>query len=214
MIDVVSVFTPEYKSNTYILTEVDSHRTIIIDPTLFSITEINNYLLSNALSIDYVIPTHGHFDHIEGIGKLNNTHQFDIIANPECSVAFQDPKKNYSFYIQNKNIRLRSPNIIVEEDIHQFSWNNSQIQIIKTPGHSPCSVCIIVNSSMLFSGDTILMKYSPFSKFPDGDAELLKTSIRKIYSTLPHSTLVYPGHGDSFLLGSIGSKFTFLLNQS
>lgn len=210
MIEVVSLFTPEYKSNTYILTEVESHRTIIIDPTLFSITEINNYLLRNTLSIDYVIPTHGHFDHIEGIGKLSNMHQFDIIATPECSVAFQDPKKNYSFFFQNKNVTLRSPNIMIDEDIHQFSWKNAQIQILKTPGHSPCSVCIIVDNSMLFSGDTILLEYSPFSKFPDGDAAKLKESITMIYSILSPETIVYPGHGQPFNLGSITTKFCFL----
>jgi len=210
MIKVIPIFTQEYKSNTYILIAEDSPRAIIIDPTIFSMTEINNYLLRNALSIDYVIPTHGHFDHIEGIGKLSDMHQFDIIANQECCVAFQDPKKNYSFFFQSKNLSLRSPISIIDEDIHQFHWHNTEIHIIKTPGHSPCSVCIVVDNSMLFSGDTILLKYSPFSKFPDGDAKLLKTSIKKIYSTFPHSTLVYPGHGDTFLLGSIGSKFNFL----
>ena len=93
MIEIISIITPKYKSNTYIITNAKSHRTIIIDPTLFSISEINNYLFRNTLYIDYVIPIHGHFDHIEGIGKLNDMHQFDIIANQECSIAFQDPKK-------------------------------------------------------------------------------------------------------------------------
>lgn len=214
MIEVVSLYTPEYKSNTYIFTKVGSHSIIIIDPTLFSLSEINEYIYRKNLSIDYVIPTHGHFDHIEGIGKLSDNYQFDVIATRDCSVAFQNPKKNYSFFFQNKNISLRLPNIIIEEDIYEFSWNKTLIQIIKTPGHSPCSVCIIVNNNILFSGDTILLEFSPFSKFPDADAELLRTSIRKIYSTISHSTKVYPGHGDSFLLGSIGSKFNFLLNQS
>lgn len=209
--EIFSIYTPEYKSNTYIVTEEDSNRAIIIDPTLFSLTDINNYIFRNELTIDYVIPTHGHFDHIEGIDRLKDSHQFDVIANSECSIAFQNPKKNYSAYFQNKNIRLSSPNIIIEENIYSFRWYCTQVQIIKTAGHSPCSVCITFNESALFSGDTILQEYSPFSKFPDGDSEQLMISIRNIYSMLSHEILVYPGHGQPFHLGSINKTFRFLI---
>lgn len=210
MIDIVSINTPEYKSKTYIIAHRESHHSIVIDPTVSSLIEINNYLLKNGLFIDYVIPTHGHFDHIEGIGKLREMFKFDLIANMECSIALGDPKRNYSFYYEKKNVSLPSPDILFNEDIYNFRWNDIQIKIIKTPGHSPCSVCILVDGIFLFSGDTILLEYNPFSKFPDGNAEQLKASIKKIYSTFPHSLVVYPGHGDSFLLGSIVPNFNFL----
>ncbi|MFA6403648.1 MAG: MBL fold metallo-hydrolase [Salinivirgaceae bacterium] len=210
MIDVISIFTPEYKSKTYMVVDKDSKSTIIIDPTIFSVTEISNFLLNNNISLDYVIPTHGHFDHIEGISKLQELYGFDVLANSECCEAFLNPKKNYSAFFQNKNVRISLPNIIIDEDIYNLKWNNTEIQIIKTPGHSPCSVCIVFNNLFLFSGDTILQEYSPFSKFPDGDAELLKTSIKRVFSIFPPSTLVYPGHGVEFHLGLINLKFKFL----
>ncbi len=210
MIDVISIYTPEYKSRTYILTNLESHHSIVIDPTITSLIEIRNQVHEFGLSIDFVIPTHGHFDHIEGIGKLREMFPFYLVASMECAIALEDPKKNYSFYAQNKNLNLPLPDIQFNEDIYSFVWNDVEIKIFKTPGHSPCSVCILVEDAMLFSGDTILLEYNPFSKFPDGNAEQLRNSIKKMYSLFPHSLIVYPGHGDSFILGSIVSKFDFL----
>ena len=200
--EVDSIYTPEYKSNTYIVTDVDSNRAIIIDPTLFSITEINNYIFRNELTIDYVIPTHGHFDHIEGIDRLKDSHQFDVIANSECSIAFQNPKKNYSFFLKSKNISLNPPNIIIDEVVHQFLWNNTKIQIIKTPGHSPCSACIAINNEMLFTGDSLLKDFKPVTKLPDSDKSQYINSICQIFNGFPSDIIIYPGHGESFLLSS------------
>lgn len=208
MIDVFSITTPEFKSRTYVLTE--NLHSIVIDPTIYSVSEITNYISSKNASIEYVIPTHGHFDHIEGIGKLRDIYSFKVLTNAECSKSFSDPKKNYSFYFMNRNISLNPPEVIVNEDIYEFIWHGNEIKVIRTPGHSPCSICIVVNNTILFSGDTILIEFNPFSKFPDGNSEHLKTSIEKLYRTIPHTTLVYPGHGDSFLLGSIDDKFDFL----
>jgi glyoxylase-like metal-dependent hydrolase (beta-lactamase superfamily II) len=210
MIDVFSIFTPEFKSRTYVLTE--NQHSIIIDPTIYSISEICNHISSINASIDFVIPTHGHFDHIEGIGKLRDKYSFKVLTNTDCSKSFADPKRNYSFYFFNKNISLNPPEILIDEEVYEFKWHENEIKLIRTPGHSPCSICIAINNKLLFSGDTILMEFNPFSKFPDGNSEQLKISIQNLFHSMPHSTMVYPGHGASFLLGSIHGRFDFLNN--
>ena len=210
MIQIKSIVTPEYKSNTYLIIDKDTKRLIVIDPTVFSTKTIEDYIDLQDLQLDYIIPTHGHFDHIEGISVLYEKYKLNIVASNECISALSSPKKNYSFYYKNKNLSITIPGIIFQEDNYELSWNHNSIQIIKTPGHSPCSVCIIVDNSILFSGDTILIEYNPFSKFPDGDSERLITSLKRIYNKYPHSMMVYPGHGDPFTLGKIGYQFAFL----
>lgn len=210
MIELVSIFTEEYKSNTYLLINAESKSAIIIDPTIQSVKGIEEQLHGKHLKIDYIIPTHGHFDHIEGIGILVKKYKFDIIGTAESRISFCDSKKNYSFYFQNKNLTIDPPNMVFNEETFSLEWFKNIITIIKTPGHSPCSICIAVNGEYLFSGDSILLEFSPFSKFPDGDSGALIRSITKIYSTMPHSLTVYPGHGARFMLGDISSCFSFL----
>ena len=211
MISVTTVFSPEYQSNSYILAKKDSGRAIIIDPTLSSIKNIQACLEKNKLQLDYIIPTHGHFDHIEGIDELRRHYKTDVIANMECSLSFQNPKKNYSTYFENKNIVLSPPSIIIDNENHQLNWDGDMLQVIRTPGHSPCSICIHTDY-FLFSGDTILVEYNPFNKFPDSNAALLKESIKKIFTMFSRDLLVYPGHGLPFKLGTISSKFEFLIS--
>lgn len=210
MIQIKAIVTPEYKSNTYLIIDEDYKRLIVIDPTIFSTKTIENYISCQELQLDYIIPTHGHFDHVEGINVLSEKYKFNIVASNECNNTINNPKKNYSYYYKNMNLSISIPGIIYAGDNYELIWNHNNFQIIKTPGHSPCSACIVLNGTMLFSGDTILIEYNSFSKFPDGDKELLIINIKKIYNSFQHSMVVYPGHGDPFNLGEIGIFFDFL----
>jgi glyoxylase-like metal-dependent hydrolase (beta-lactamase superfamily II) len=74
--------------------------------------------------------------------------------------------------------------------------------VIHTPGHSPGSVCLYLpEADALFSGDT-LFEGGPgatgrsFSDFPT-----IVGSIREKVLTLPASTCVYTGHGQSTSVG-------------
>ena len=97
---------------------------------------------------------------------------------------------------------LPLPNIIIDENIHKFLWNNIEIQIIKTPGHSPCSVCIGINNGILFTGDSLLKNYKPVTKLPDSDKSQYINSIKQIINRFSPDTIIYPGHGESFILST------------
>jgi hydroxyacylglutathione hydrolase len=210
MIEVVTIYTPANKSNTYIIWGNNKNTAIVIDPTIHSVSEISRFLNKNDLTLDIIIATHGHLDHIEGIDLLREIYRSKVFATQECSIAFQDPWKNYSRYFDNKNISIGLPDIIPDQDPYYLKWYNTEIKIIKTPGHSHCSTCISVDDELLFSGDTILLEYSPFSKLPDSDPNALKESIRMILKGFSPDTVIYPGHGEYFLLNAMSQKFDFL----
>jgi hydroxyacylglutathione hydrolase len=210
MIDVVTICTPAYKSNSYIIRDSNTSKVIVVDPTIYSVSEIVKFLFENNSILEIIIPTHGHLDHIEGIDILRVKYRSQVITTRECSLAFQDPRKNYSRYIDNKNISIGLPDLITDKDPYIFRWCNSEISIIKTPGHSPCSTCIAIDNKMLFGGDTILLDYSPFTKLPDSDSNSLKESIKMIIRDFSPDTVTFPGHGKSFLLNSVINKFDFL----
>lgn len=210
MIDVVTICTPAYKSNSYIIRCSNTSKVIVVDPTIYSVSEIVKFLVGNNSILEIIIPTHGHLDHIEGIAILRDKFRSKVITTRECSIAFQDLRKTYSRYLGNKNISIGLPYTITEKDTYIFSWCNSEIRIIKTPGHSPCSTCITIDNKILLSGDTILLDYSPFTKLPDSDSNSLKESIKMIVRYFSPDTLTYPGHGKSFLLNSVIKKSDFL----
>ena len=59
-------------------------------------------------------------------------------------------------------------------------------------------MCIDVEN-MLFTGDTI-MPFKPYFNGRDSNEDDWKMSIKKINSSFPQETIIYPGHGDCLTL--------------
>jgi len=83
-----------------------------------------------------------------------------------------------------------------------MKWYNISLHFFKTPGHSSGSICIHFRNN-LFSGDTILQNSKTVVKLPGGDKEALRKSLLLIFRTFDPSTIIFPGHGDSFKLSEI-----------
>jgi glyoxylase-like metal-dependent hydrolase (beta-lactamase superfamily II) len=75
------------------------------------------------------------------------------------------------------------------------------IRVIHSPGHSPGSVCYQAGG-ILFSGDVLFHRSVGRVDLPNGSAEDQIASVRRLYSLLPDSTKVYPGHGELTDIGS------------
>jgi len=88
--------------------------------------------------------------------------------------------------------------IILEEIGYTLEWNSHKIDFISTPGHSNGSICILINNK-LFSGDTI-MQYKPFIPRKRVSIDILRESINSILLSNNGATIIYPGHGEPFLL--------------
>jgi len=66
------------------------------------------------------------------------------------------------------------------------------------PGHSLGSICLELEGR-LFTGDTI-MQSKPYINKRNGSKVLFFESVKMINDSYPKDTLVYPGHGEIFLL--------------
>ncbi len=75
-------------------------------------------------------------------------------------------------------------------------FNETELKVIHTPGHSAGSVCFYAeNDKFLISGDTLFLESVGRTDFPSGSqVELEKSIINKLY-ILPDDTMVLPGHG-------------------
>ena len=75
-----------------------------------------------------------------------------------------------------------------------------EIEVIRTPGHTPGSVCLRIGET-LFSGDTLFA--GAIGKAEDqADLRLEVQNIRRSLLALPPSTRVFPGHGPATTIGA------------
>ena len=126
-------------------------------------------------SVDKVIMTHTHRDHVENMEKVSEK------LDPEI----------YSFNPENPDV-----NSSELEESEKIMFSGMEFDIIHTPGHKDDSICLYnPENKVLFTGDLIFPEGS-FGRtdLEEGDREKLIESIKKI--TELEVEEFYPGHGN------------------
>ena len=75
------------------------------------------------------------------------------------------------------------------------------IKCVEMPGHSTGSIGIIIDNKLFFSGDSLLKNVHVTTSLPGGSKKDYRSITVPLIKALPNETLVYPGHGESFILG-------------
>jgi hydroxyacylglutathione hydrolase len=177
-------------TNCYVASCEAVKEAIIIDPGLDFNAEaqpILNYIQRNQLKIKFIINTHGHSDHTKGDAVFQ-----EKLGVPIC-IHMLD-----GYFLQTLPVPNLSPKILLEEG-SEIKFGNESLKVLHTPGHTAGSICLI-GEKILFSGDTLFASSIGRTDFVEGSPSNMKASLEKIRQ-LPNNLIVYPGHGESTLLG-------------
>jgi glyoxylase-like metal-dependent hydrolase (beta-lactamase superfamily II) len=190
-------------SNCYVVFDEDCKSCIIIDPGTNESSEIIEFIESKKLIIDYVILTHEHFDHIWGVNALVEFADPIIIASQYCANMVKDKRKNLSLFHDQLGFVIYKEIKSVENLKGAITWGKHIIKFINTPGHSESSISVYINQC-LFSGDLMIKDLKTVTKLPTGNKNKLLHSLELIKKNFSNrNIIVYPGHGDFFLLDDI-----------
>ena len=171
-----------YQTNCYIVNAPGSTHCCIIDPG-YEAGKILSKVQSMGLTVDAILLTHGHFDHVGAVAE--------IAAETDCDV-----------YISADDLSL--PPMITSGKLyytHTYPTTGSvtvaglTFRVIPTPGHTPGSVCLVCEDVM-FSGDTLFCGSCGRTDLPGGNSQQILASLKNL-AALPGNYRVYPGHGSS-----------------
>lgn len=150
------------------------------------------------LKIDYIINTHGHFDHVGANRKLKEAtgaqlmiHRQDVpmLRSVSASAAVWGLKAEDS----------PDPDRILE-DGNTIRVGDITLAVIHTPGHSPGGISLHTDKCV-FVGDTLFAGSIGRTDFPGGDFNTLISSIRKKLFVLGDDVRVLTGHGPDTTIG-------------
>lgn len=193
----------ELYTNCYVVYDKEKKHAFIVDAPSPS-WEVVDFINKEKLNVEFIILTHGHFDHISALSEM----PFPFYIHKEDTQLMKNPELNGSTFFSSSVKVGREPVSFLEEN-KPLTFGNSKIEIFHTPGHTPGSVCIKIDK-WLFSGDTLFFGSIGRTDVPLGSYESLIKSIRAKILVLPKDLLVYPGHGESSTIEEEISSNPFL----
>jgi len=186
--------------NTYLVYKENTMKGFIIDPGS-DIGPLLDHCDGNHITVESIIATHTHIDHIAGVGEVQRRYGIPFY----CSEREKDFIKNVS--VQARMFGVKDPGIPEIDrflpDSGSMTLSGFELQLFHTPGHSPGSLSFYNReNSIVFSGDALFNMSIGRTDLPGGSYEELIRSIEERLFTLPDETTVYPGHGPATTIGS------------
>jgi glyoxylase-like metal-dependent hydrolase (beta-lactamase superfamily II) len=197
-----------FSANCYLVYDENSKKACLIDPAIYDV-KVMKTINEKELSIEYIILTHGHIDHILGATAFKEKTGAKIGAHRLEVEYLVDPEKSMTSMYSNEII---SPDILLKEnDI--LNIGEVSFKVIHTPGHTKGSCCFVCESKkVIFSGDTLFKGSIGRSDLYGGDYKSLLQSLQKLKS-MNQNYKIYTGHGDTTTLeNEIGYNIYFREN--
>ena len=188
---------------TYVVHDSETKLGVVIDPVLNyepaagkctteSVKHLVSYLESENISIEYLLETHIHADHLSGTSALKNAIGGKVGIGSQV-VQIQETFADV-FNVESSFAADGSEFDVLFEDDESFTVGKLQFKVWHTPGHTPACVSYLVEDS-IFVGDTLFMPDYGTARtdFPAGSAQNLYHSIQRILS-LPDQTRIFLCH--------------------
>lgn len=159
---------------TYVLADETARKALIIDPVFGQVDRDLALLSELGLTLELVVDTHAHADHITAAWLLKQ--------RTACKIASAE-------VINAEHVDL----YLKEGDL--FGVPGVTLRALSTPGHTDgCMSFVLSDESMVFTGDALLIRGCGRSDFQQGSAHKLYQSITGKLFSLPDRCLVYPAH--------------------
>jgi len=177
------------RANTYIVSDEKHDGTFIVDAGAYN-PRLER--LINDKKIEYILLTHGHFDHIMGVSELKKRFPDAKVCIHEADAPMlSDDMLSLAFAFGagvDKDLKAD----IILHDGDELPFGDKLIRVIHTPGHTKGGVTYMIDDCM-FTGDTLFCGSVGRTDFPGGDMNVLNDSICRLFD-IDGDYNVYPGH--------------------
>jgi glyoxylase-like metal-dependent hydrolase (beta-lactamase superfamily II) len=204
-----------FGENAYVIstTSSDGQRVgWVIDPGLSPQSEqLLAYVQSELITLEKIILTHGHADHIAGLDTVHAAH-------PQSQVLIADADRAM---LTDSQLNLSAPfgfDVVLETgddgDIQpgmELLLGQSKWVALDTSGHSPGGRSLYCpQARVVFTGDALFAGSIGRTDFPGSDHTRLIRNIREQLLSLPPETVIYSGHGPTSTIGNERKSNPFL----
>ena len=200
---VQAFFDDQTWTVSYVVSDNATRHAAIVDPVLDfdlksgstgtrSADKVIAYVRNHGLTVDWILETHAHADHLSGARYLQEKVGGRIAIGERIREVQATFKKFYN--LERGFLADGSQFDHLFEDGETFMIGAVEARALLVPGHTPADLAYVVDGGV-FVGDTLFMPDlgSARADFPGGDARMLYRSMRRLLD-LPPETRMYVCH--------------------
>ncbi len=148
--------------------------------------------------VQYIVNTHGHFDHILANAAVQQATGARIAVHPLEAPRLAGSAGDLAAWLSGP-FPQSSPDLLLNEG-DELTFGCLGFRVLHTPGHAPGHICL-VGHGVAFVGDVLFRRGIGRWDLEGGDYEALIRSIQDKLFALRDETKVYPGHGPATTIG-------------
>jgi sulfur dioxygenase len=168
------LFDKDTSTYTYLLADTETHEAILIDPVVEQLDRDLQFIDELGLTLKIALETHVHADHVTSAAILRERTGAKLGVSAAGNVPTADLQLKDGDTIQVGKVVLEAR---------------------ATPGHTDgCMSFVTADQSMVFTGDTLMIRGCGRTDFQQGSPSSLYHSVHDKLFSLPDSCQVYPGH--------------------
>ena len=190
MINVKVYHVGEIMTNCSYLVDEATGKSAVVDPGGRS-EKLISQIKSDGGALEYVLLTHGHYDHIEFAKQLADMFGAKIVTGKENDRFLSDPSLNLTakHFIDMPPFSAD----ITLGDGDKFKLGETEITYYYTPGHtSGCGVFVF--DDIMICGDVLFCESCGRTDLPTGDDYIITQSLKRLKHFEGDYTVI-PGHG-------------------
>ena len=201
--DIQHFFDENTNTFSYVVSDPVTRQCAIIDSVLdydpasattstIHADEIIAYIQKNELTVEWILETHVHADHLTASQYLKEQLGGKIAMSHKISIVQETFSAIYNLDIKYFNSHQSFDYLF--DDHETFTIGELQAYNIPTPGHTPACLSYVIGDAV-FVGDTLFMPDYGTARcdFPKGSAGQLYDSVQSLYE-LPEETRVFLCH--------------------
>lgn len=202
MLHIQSFAFNPLSENTYVVYN-DDKKAFIIDPgnlQTFENEKLKNFISEKELTVQNILLTHAHIDHVLGLQWVHDTYNVPVIMHlTDKELLDRAPLSAMQFGFAFTPF-VGNINYINEGDV--LKLGDDLFEILFVPGHSPGSIAFYNKAQKLvISGDVLFYGSIGRTDLYKGDYDQLINSIKTKLLVLEDDTEVFTGHGNSTTIG-------------
>ncbi len=196
--DVTGFFDEATYTVSYVVADPAANSAAIVDPVLDydaaagrtstrSIDRLLDFIDERRLSVEWILETHVHADHLSGASVLSER----LGAPTAIGERVTAVQSTFSKLFGLTDLATDGSSFgHLFEDGERFNLGEIDARILATPGHTPACVTYVIGDAA-FVGDTLFMPDFGTARtdFPGGSASQLYDSIQSIFALPPDTRL-------------------------